>query len=113
MDSHLESTKPVSGNRRNGKMHKQLQTEYGLVEIETPRDRDGSFAHRNGEETPDDPCRGPFRQDHQLLRQRSEYAADQRLHRGELWQQALQGNHQQHHREGIGRNQVLAQPLPG
>ena len=43
MDSHLDSTKPVSGNRRNGKMRKQLQTEYGPVEVETPRDRDGSF----------------------------------------------------------------------
>lgn len=44
MQSHLESTKPESGNRRNGKMRKQLQTEYGPVEIGTPRDRDGSFA---------------------------------------------------------------------
>lgn len=43
MDSHLEATKPESGNRRNGKMRKQLQTEYGPVEIETLRDRDGSF----------------------------------------------------------------------
>lgn len=44
MQSLLESTKPESGNRRNGKMRKQLQTEYGPVEIGTPRDRDGSFA---------------------------------------------------------------------
>lgn len=44
MQSHLEATKPESGNRRNGKMRKQLQTEYGPVEIGTPRDRDGSFA---------------------------------------------------------------------
>lgn len=43
MQSHLEATKPESGNRRNGKMRKQLQTEYGPVEIGTPRDRDGSF----------------------------------------------------------------------
>lgn len=43
IESHLETTKPVSGNRRNGKMRKQLQTEYGPVEVETPRDRDGSF----------------------------------------------------------------------
>ena len=43
MDSHLDSTKLVSGNRRNGKMRKQLQTEYGPVEVETPRDCDGSF----------------------------------------------------------------------
>ena len=43
MQGHLEATKPESGNRRNGKMRKQLQTEYGPVEIETPRDRDGRF----------------------------------------------------------------------
>lgn len=43
MDSHLRETKPVSKNRRNGKMPKTLQTEYGPVEVETPRDRDGSF----------------------------------------------------------------------
>lgn len=56
-------------------MPKQLQTEYGPVEIETPRDRDGSFEPETVKK-----------------RQRSEYAADQRLHRGELWQQALRGN---------------------
>ena len=44
MDSHLQETKPQTKNRRNGKMPKQLQTEYGPVEIETPRDRDGSFS---------------------------------------------------------------------
>lgn len=43
MQGHLEATKPESGNRRNGKMCKQLQTEYGPVETDTPRDRDGSF----------------------------------------------------------------------
>ena len=44
MDSHLQATKPQTKNRRNGKLPKQLQTEYGPVEIETPRDRDGSFS---------------------------------------------------------------------
>ena len=43
MDSHLEETKPLTKNRRNGKMSKTLQTEYGQIEVETPRDRDGSF----------------------------------------------------------------------
>ena len=44
MESHLSFTKPQTKNRRNGKMCKTLQTEYGQVEIETPRDRDGSFS---------------------------------------------------------------------
>ena len=43
MESHLAETRPETGNRRNGKMRKELQTEYGPVEIATPRDRDGSF----------------------------------------------------------------------
>lgn len=44
MDGHLQETKPVTRNRRNGKMPKRVQTEYGPVDIETPRDRDGSFS---------------------------------------------------------------------
>lgn len=43
MDGHLQETKPMTKNRRNGKMPKRVQTEYGPVEIEAPRDRDGSF----------------------------------------------------------------------
>ena len=43
LDGHLHQTKPVTKNRRNGKMPKTLQTEYGQIEIDTPRDRDGSF----------------------------------------------------------------------
>lgn len=40
MDSDLEDTKPFSGNGCNGKMRKQVQTEYGLVEVETSHDCD-------------------------------------------------------------------------
>lgn len=44
MDSHLYNTKTsTKSNRRNGKMSKEVQTEYGPVEIDTPRDREGSF----------------------------------------------------------------------
>ena len=31
------------GNRRKGKMPKQVQTRYGEITVETPRDRDGPF----------------------------------------------------------------------
>lgn len=45
MDSHLAETKPQNkSNRRNGKMRKEVQTEYGPVEVETPRDREGTFS---------------------------------------------------------------------
>ena len=43
MDAHLSDESRSSGNRRNGKMPKTVQTQYGEVTVETPRDRDGSF----------------------------------------------------------------------
>ena len=43
MDAHLTSKERSQGNRRNGKMPKQVQTCYGAVTVETPRNRDGSF----------------------------------------------------------------------
>ena len=44
MDEHIAENKGNGGkDRRNGKMRKAVQSEYGPVEIETPRDRDGSF----------------------------------------------------------------------
>lgn len=43
MDAHLSDDERSKGNRRNGKMPKQVQTCYGEVTVETPRDRDGSF----------------------------------------------------------------------
>lgn len=44
MDDHLAENKGNGGkDRRNGKMRKTVQSEYGPVEIETPRDRDGTF----------------------------------------------------------------------
>ena len=44
MDDHLAENKGNGGkDRRNGKMRKTVQSEYGPVEIETPRDRNGTF----------------------------------------------------------------------
>ena len=43
MDAHLSDDERSKGNRRNGKLPKQVQTRYGEVTVETPRDRDGSF----------------------------------------------------------------------
>ena len=40
MDSHIDESRP---NRRNGKGKKKVKTSHGTVEIETPRDRDGSY----------------------------------------------------------------------
>src|SRR5574344_651337 len=45
LDSHLESGKSSgNSNRRNGNMPNEVQTEYGAVDVDTPRDRDGSFS---------------------------------------------------------------------
>ena len=41
MDGHLVDAKRV--NRRNGKTGKQVKTAFGKVDIETPRDRNGTF----------------------------------------------------------------------
>lgn len=43
MDAHLTEEERQSGNRRNGKMEKQVQTPYGEVSVSTPRDRNGTF----------------------------------------------------------------------
>ena len=44
MESHLQDCKEqVQSNRRNGKLKKQLKTATGIFELETPRDREGSF----------------------------------------------------------------------
>lgn len=49
MDAHLgyeknaRQTEKRRANTRNGKSRKAVQSTYGELEIETPRDRDGSF----------------------------------------------------------------------
>jgi len=48
MDDHLgyEKNDPKgnnSGNSRNGKSRKRLKSEHGDLEINTPRDRNGTF----------------------------------------------------------------------
>jgi len=46
LDGHLLEEKvsnPLTRNRRNGLSSKHVKTHYGNIEIETPRDREGSF----------------------------------------------------------------------
>ena len=43
MDAHLTEEERQMGNRRNGKMQKQVQTPLGEVTVYTPRDRNSSF----------------------------------------------------------------------
>lgn len=44
MESHLQASKePSQSNRRNGKSRKQIKTATCSFELETPRDREGSF----------------------------------------------------------------------
>jgi len=43
MDSHLGEEERSGGNRRNGKLSKQVRTSDGTIDIDTPRDRSSSF----------------------------------------------------------------------
>lgn len=43
MDVHLDESERDLGNRRNGRMSKQVQTPLGEVTVSTPRDRHSSF----------------------------------------------------------------------
>lgn len=43
IDEHLEDTRSREGNRKNGKSYKQVKTKEGAFELETPRDRNGTF----------------------------------------------------------------------
>lgn len=43
VDQHLEETKKEGNNRKNGRLRKTVRSAYGDFELETPRDRDGSF----------------------------------------------------------------------
>ena len=43
MDAHLTAEARAGGNRRNGKMDKQVKTPVGEVTVSTPRDRNASF----------------------------------------------------------------------
>lgn len=43
MDAHMSEEERDMGNRRNGRMQKQVQTSVGEVTVTTPRDRNGSF----------------------------------------------------------------------
>jgi putative transposase len=57
MEEHLGYAKHSpegrsSGNSRDGVMPKTVRGDFGQVEIETPRDRNGSF-------DPNSPCRAP------------------------------------------------------
>jgi transposase-like protein len=43
LDAHLDESERTKGNRKNGKLKKTLKTSQGSIEINTPRDRSGTF----------------------------------------------------------------------
>lgn len=43
MDNHLTQTRQSEQNRRNGKTTKTVKSNAGLIELQTPRDRTGSY----------------------------------------------------------------------
>ncbi len=44
LDDHLEGEEPGEHNRKNGYTTKQLKTDSGTIELDTPRDRNAEFA---------------------------------------------------------------------
>ncbi len=43
LDDHLEGEEPEENNRKNGYTTKQLKTDSGTIELDTPRDRNAEF----------------------------------------------------------------------
>ena len=56
MDAYLSAESRESGNRRNGRMSKTVQTQYGEVRVDTPCDRDGSFDPQTVRNKGNDKC---------------------------------------------------------
>ena len=44
LDDHLQGEEPQENNRKNGYTTKQLKTDSGTIELDTPRDRNAEFA---------------------------------------------------------------------
>ena len=72
MDAHLSDESRESGSRRNGRTSKTVQTQYGEVTVDTPRDRDGNFAPQMVRKR--DTCRGHGRPDYRHVCRWHEYA---------------------------------------
>ncbi len=67
MDVHPDEAERLEGNKRNGKGRKTIKSSTGPVEIETPRDRQSTFAPPDHQETGDCSCRQFRGQDHWLV----------------------------------------------
>jgi len=46
LEEHLESTRRLSKNRKNGKTSKTVKSQLGSFEVDNPRDRNGTFEPR-------------------------------------------------------------------
>jgi len=111
MDSHLQSGKTSgSSNRRNGKMPKRVQTEYGPVEVETPRDRDGTFSPETIRKRETILAEGLSDKIISLYATGQSVRDISRLPGGELRQPHQRRDHQQHHRQGVAGDKGMAQP---
>lgn len=99
---HEHGAAPLGTNMRNGTRSKTVLTEIGPVEIEVPRDRDGSFT----------PIIVPKRKRRldgidqivlSLSARGVDDRGDRRALRGGVRRQGVQGHHQPDHREGRRR----------
>ena len=100
LDSHL--AEDVSGNRRNGKSKKTVKSTSGAFELETPRDRAGTFEPEAGEKAPAHRFRRDRGQDPVDVRRGLELLRHCEPGAGNVWHQRFHGDdlndHGQAHR---------------
>ena len=85
MDAHLSIDERSKGNRRNGKLPKQVQTCYGEITVETPRDRDGSFEPQTVKKAWNYPCRRYGGTDYKHVGFWYKYSRYQQVFRAWIW----------------------------
>jgi putative transposase len=109
---HEHGQTPIAANMRNGTRSKTVLTEIGPVEIEVPRDRDGSF----------EPVIVPKRKRRldgidqivlSLSARGLTTGKNRRALRGGLRGQGLQRHHQPYHGEGCWRTPGMVGPTVG
>lgn len=99
------------GNSRNGTRSKTVLTEIGPVEVDVPRDRDGSFEPKTVRKR-QRRLRGV---DAMVLSLTAKGVDDRRspgASRGDVWDRGVSGNNLEDHRRGDRGDERVAQPAP-
>ena len=101
MDAHLTEDERLSGNRRNGKMQKQVQTSMGEVTVSTPRDRNSTFDPQFIKKRETILAEGVADRIIGLYAMGKQYPRNQRLDGRESWESCVSRYHQFHNGPSI------------